>query len=132
MKVLPEISKFTAVSPVSEIPCAFLSKVIENTVNVEKAGTYKVKYSLTDSYGDTVTKEIEVTVTMLEEKDNDWRKHSWKIKMKLDQTVLTVDNDIRLAEMQTGDKDKTTIKKMKTGRKYMAKCSEELEKLLVS
>ena len=45
-------------------------KVIENTVNTKKNGTYKVKYSLTDSYGDTVTKEIKVIVNSLEEKQS--------------------------------------------------------------
>ncbi len=43
-------------------------KVVENTVNVNNPGEYKVIYSLTDSYGDTVTKEIKVTISNLEEK----------------------------------------------------------------
>ena len=44
-------------------------EVIENNVNTNKSGTYKVKYSLTDSYGDTTVKEIKVIVTSLEEKN---------------------------------------------------------------
>lgn len=38
-------------------------EVIENTVNTAKSGIYKVVYSVTDSAGDTTTKEIKVTVT---------------------------------------------------------------------
>ena len=37
-------------------------KVIENTVDTTKAGTYTVKYSVTDSQGATATKTIKVTV----------------------------------------------------------------------
>ena len=37
-------------------------KVVSNKVDVTKDGTYEVKYSLTDSYGDTVTKVVKVTV----------------------------------------------------------------------
>ncbi|MGL5352567.1 MAG: immunoglobulin-like domain-containing protein, partial [Clostridium sp.] len=37
-------------------------KVIENTVDESKAGVYKVIYEVTDSKGETVTKEIKVTV----------------------------------------------------------------------
>ena len=37
-------------------------KVVENTVNTNKAGTYTVKYEVTDSKGATVTKTITVTV----------------------------------------------------------------------
>ena len=42
--------------------------VIENNVNKDKPGIYIVKYSLTDSYGDTTIKEIKVTVSKKEEK----------------------------------------------------------------
>lgn len=38
-------------------------KIKETTVNTTKIGEYKVIYEVTDSYGDTVTKEIKVTVT---------------------------------------------------------------------
>ncbi len=46
------------------------NKIIVTTNNVDpnKCGVYKVIYSLTDSYGDTVTKEIKVTISSLEEK----------------------------------------------------------------
>lgn len=37
-------------------------KVTENTVNMTKAGTYKVVYSVTDQHGKTTTKEIKVIV----------------------------------------------------------------------
>ena len=37
-------------------------KVIENTVNTEQEGTYKVKYSVTDNDGATATKTVNVTV----------------------------------------------------------------------
>lgn len=37
-------------------------QVVENTVNVEKAGTYNVIYKVTDSRGESVTKEIKVKV----------------------------------------------------------------------
>ncbi len=37
-------------------------KIVSNNVNTAKAGTYEVKYSLTDSYGETVTKAIKVVV----------------------------------------------------------------------
>lgn len=37
-------------------------KVIENTVNPKKEGTYKVIYEVTDSYNQTTTKEIKVVV----------------------------------------------------------------------
>ena len=37
-------------------------KVIENTVNTDQEGTYKVKYSVTDNDGATATKTINVTV----------------------------------------------------------------------
>ncbi len=35
---------------------------VESNVNTSKVGTYEVKYTLTDSYGETVTKTIHVTV----------------------------------------------------------------------
>ena len=38
-------------------------KVKETTVDITKVGEYKVVYEVTDNYGDTVTKEIKVTVT---------------------------------------------------------------------
>lgn len=37
-------------------------KVVENTVNTEEPGEYKVTYEVTDSYNQTVTKTIKVTV----------------------------------------------------------------------
>ena len=37
-------------------------KVVSNNVDMTKVGSYEVKYSLTDSYGDTVTKVIKVVV----------------------------------------------------------------------
>lgn len=37
-------------------------KIVSNNVNINKEGSYKVKYSLTDSYGDTTYKEITVNV----------------------------------------------------------------------
>ena len=42
--------------------------VTSNNVDTTKKGVYTVSYSLTDSYGDTTTKEIKVTVVTLEEK----------------------------------------------------------------
>ncbi len=39
-------------------------KVIENTVDITKVGTYKVVYEVTDSDGNKVTKEIKVTVNL--------------------------------------------------------------------
>ena len=44
-------------------------KVIKNTVDTKKTGTYEVTYSLTDSFGDTVTKTINVSVIKLEVSD---------------------------------------------------------------
>lgn len=44
--------------------------IISNNVDTSKQGVYSVIYSLTDSYGDTVTKEIKVTVSSLEEKES--------------------------------------------------------------
>lgn len=44
-------------------------KIIENNVNDTKAGTYTVTYSVTDSFGITVTKSI--NVTFLEYKEGD-------------------------------------------------------------
>ena len=38
-------------------------KIKETTVDITKVGEYKVVYEVTDNYGDTVTKEIKVTVT---------------------------------------------------------------------
>jgi len=40
-------------------------KVVENTVNTSKAGTYTVKYEVTDSKGATTTKTIKITVEKL-------------------------------------------------------------------
>ena len=40
-------------------------KVVSNNVDVNKAGTYEVKYSVTDSFGNTVTKVIKITVIAL-------------------------------------------------------------------
>ena len=40
-------------------------KVVKNTVDNKTPGTYEVKYSITDSYGDTVSKTIKVTVIKL-------------------------------------------------------------------
>ena len=40
-------------------------KVISNNVDVNKAGTYDVKYSVTDSFGNTSTKSIKVSVIAL-------------------------------------------------------------------
>ena len=37
-------------------------QVVSNNVNISKLGTYEVKYSLTDSYGDTVTKVVKINV----------------------------------------------------------------------
>jgi beta-N-acetylglucosaminidase len=37
-------------------------KVVSNTVDTSKVGTYKVNYSVTDSYNNTTTKEITITV----------------------------------------------------------------------
>lgn len=37
-------------------------KIVSNNVNINKEGSYIVKYSLTDSYGDTTYKEITVNV----------------------------------------------------------------------
>lgn len=37
-------------------------KVIENTVNIQKIGKYKVTYEVSDSHGNKVTKTIDVTV----------------------------------------------------------------------
>ena len=45
-------------------------KVTENNVNVNTAGEYKVTYSVTDSFGDTVTKTIKVTVIKLDISDS--------------------------------------------------------------
>ena len=43
--------------------------VTSNTVNINKAGTYEVVYSVTDSFGETVTKKIQVTVVNLTQSD---------------------------------------------------------------
>ena len=45
-------------------------KVTSNNVNIDKDGEYSVTYSITDSYGDTVTKTIKVTVLPMEIKDS--------------------------------------------------------------
>ena len=45
-------------------------KVVSNNVDTNKIGNYQVKYSLTDSYGDTVYKEIEVKVIKRSESDS--------------------------------------------------------------
>ena len=37
-------------------------KIVSNNVNTKKVGNYEVKYSLTDSFGNTVTKTIKVNV----------------------------------------------------------------------
>ena len=44
-------------------------KITENTVDVKKEGVYSVTYSVTDSFGDTVTKKITVTIFKLQESD---------------------------------------------------------------
>ena len=43
--------------------------VSENKVDTTKPGTYNVTYTLTDSYGDSVSKMIKVTVLKIEESD---------------------------------------------------------------
>lgn len=55
-------------------------KVIENNINAEKEGTYTVTYSLTDSYGNTTTKKINVYVVEYEEKDSLFMYHNLKHK----------------------------------------------------
>ncbi|WP_460423656.1 immunoglobulin-like domain-containing protein, partial [Paraclostridium sordellii] len=45
-------------------------KVIENTVDTSKPGTYKVVYEVTDSQGETTTKTITVTVESNNNKNN--------------------------------------------------------------
>ena len=37
-------------------------KIVSNNVNINKLGTYEIKYSLTDSYGETTTKIIKINV----------------------------------------------------------------------
>ena len=44
-------------------------KLVKNDVDTNKVGTYEVKYSITDSYGDTVTKSIKVTIAKLKTSD---------------------------------------------------------------
>ena len=45
-------------------------KITSNTVNTNKVGTYEVVYSVTDSFGETVTKKITVTVANLTKADS--------------------------------------------------------------
>ena len=45
-------------------------KVVSNNVDTKQVGKYQVKYSLTDSYGDTVYKEIAVNVIKRSESDS--------------------------------------------------------------
>ena len=37
-------------------------KVVENTVKIDTIGTYKIKYQVTDSYGNKIEKTINVEV----------------------------------------------------------------------
>lgn len=75
-------------------------------------------------------KLLTVCRTMLAYPEYHWENNVKKIKDRLDVTVDNISKDIELAEMQTGDKDRSFIKKMKTGRKHMSKSSKELDVLL--
>ncbi len=66
---------------------------------------------------------------MLHNRD-DYRDAIETIRRRLDSSVSAIEYDIKLAEMQTKDKDKKALKTMRTDYKYMDKCRRELEKLL--
>ena len=53
-------------------------KITENNINNKKVGTYSVTYSLTDSYGDTVYKKINVYVIQQEYSDALFMYHNFE------------------------------------------------------
>ena len=64
-------------NPMDDVSCNDLEdgdltgkvRIIENNVDTSKEGVYSVTYSVTDSFGDSVTKKISVTIFKLQESD---------------------------------------------------------------
>lgn len=78
-------------------------EVIENTVNTSSVGTYKVIYKVTDSYGDSTTKEIIVAVIerKLEQKEgmfyfNYLKEDGNKLLLQGYQTIQGIDNNLNI------------------------------------
>ncbi len=77
-------------------------KVIKNTVNTKEPGTYEITYSVTDTYNQTTTKTITVTVLEeieMEEVDGNFyfnylKEDDGKIKLQGYQTITGIDNDL--------------------------------------
>ena len=77
-------------------------KVIENTVNKNVAGTYKIIYKVTDAYGKSATKEIKVYVikNVLKEKEAlfffDYLKEvNGKLEIKGYNAITGINNDLK-------------------------------------
>lgn len=76
-------------------------KVIKNTVDTKKAGTYEVTYEVTDKNSHTVTKTIKVTVSNKTEKigrfDLDYLKQTNKsLSIKGYSTIDGIDNNLKV------------------------------------
>ena len=76
-------------------------EVVENTVNTQELGTYKVKYKVEDSFGNVTEKEIKVEVIekKLEQKDGMFyfdylKKENNKLVLKGYQTIIGIDHTL--------------------------------------
>ena len=74
-------------------------------------------------------KLLTVCKTMIEN-DSSWTVYIRLIKSRMEHICDDTKHDIELAQMQTKDKDRNLIKKMKTGYKYMEKTKNELLKIV--
>lgn len=94
-------------------------EVVENTVNTSKVGEYKVTYKVTDSYNNSVTKEIKVTVIekKLTKKDGEfylnsisWNKTSKKYTISGYLIILNTNNNDNDSKYYLILKDKNSSK----------------------
>lgn len=94
-------------------------EVVENTVNINKVGEYKVIYKVTDSFKNSVTKEIKVTVIErnLTKKDGEfylnglsWNTTSKKYTISGYLIILNTQNDDENSEYKLILKEKNTKK----------------------
>lgn len=97
-------------------------EVIENTVISSKIGEYKVTYKVTDTFGQSVTKQIKVTVIEknLIQKDGEfylnglsWNKSAKKYTISGYLIILNTNNDDTNAKYELILKEKTTKKEYK-------------------
>ncbi|MDD5887952.1 MAG: DUF5011 domain-containing protein [bacterium] len=73
-------------------------EVIENNVDIKKVGTYKVTYKVTDSYNQSITKSIKVTVV-----ENQLPTITAQDKVIYQNTDFKPLNDVRATDPEDGD-----------------------------